>query len=201
MLVYIFLALLANGAARQTALEINFSRPLDAHFISSTRSSNSTPWPGPMSFYSAFCGSVEIEQSIAVQCRLQQPANNADEHILIEGTVEEDVVSSAGKILIPAGSRVVGSGFCDSEGNRILARGHWTFFVPDHQIRVEGVLWRVGAGEGLLGRTDVGNTEEPRVKQAIFRDGTYLYVPAGTEFELKLRGNISVDDLQSADPE
>jgi hypothetical protein len=201
MLVYVFLALLANGAARQAVLDGNFDRRVDGPFTDSIGSDNSTPWPRPMSFYSAFSGLVHIEQSIAVRCRLQQPANNVDEHILIEGTVEEDVVSSAGKILIPAGSRVVGSGFCDSEGNRILARGRWTFFVPDHQIRVEGVLWRAGAGEGLLGETAVGNTEEPQVKRAIFRDGTYLYVPAGTEFELKLSGNIAVDDLQSADSE
>jgi hypothetical protein len=33
---------------------------------------------------------VEIGQSIAVHCRLQRPANNVEEHILIEGTVEED---------------------------------------------------------------------------------------------------------------
>ena len=201
MLVFLSLGLLANGAERLAALDTNFDHRLDRAFANSLVSSESTSLSGRVSFYAAFSGSVEIEQSIAVQCRLQRPANNVEEHILIEGTVEEDVVSSAGKVLIPAGSRVVGSGFCDSEGNRILAGGRWTFFVPDHQIRVEGVLWRPGVGEGLLGETEVGNTEEPHVKQAIFRDGTYLYVRAGTQFELRLRGNIAVDDLQAADSE
>jgi uncharacterized protein YcgL (UPF0745 family) len=40
--------------------------------------------------------------------------------------------------------------------------------------------------------------DQQRIKQAIYRDGAYLYVPSQTEFTLELQGNITVQDLPSA---
>ena len=116
----------------------------------------------------------------------------------ILGNVYEDVVGTAGEVLIPAGSKVIGQGFCDPEQGRILGRGRWTFYVGDHQISIEGRLLDESRKEGLPGTENETGQDNAKIKKAIYRDGLYLYIPVGTEFALKLTGNSSIADLGSA---
>jgi hypothetical protein len=51
--------------------------------------------------------------------------------------------------------------------------------------------------EGLSGEENEPGQDDAKIKQAIYRDGLYLYIPIGTEFMLKLTGNGSVMDLGS----
>jgi len=117
---------------------------------------------------------------------------------MIDGVVQEDVVSSAGKILIPAGSTVIEQGYCGPGQNRILAKGRWIFYLNDHQIAIEGTLWANEQQEGLPGRESGTGLTESKIKQMVYRDGIHLFVAEGTGFVLGLTGNISVRDLGSA---
>jgi hypothetical protein len=154
--------------------------------------------PGQMSMFSAYVPLETEEQKCEVRCKTDRPLNNIDIHIPIEAVVEEDVVDRAGKALIPAGTKVVGQGYCTAETSRILSRGKWIFYASDHQITVDGSMWDETYKEGLPGVQLSQGLDQERVKQAIYRDGAYLYVPSQTEIILKLRGSISVQDLPSA---
>jgi hypothetical protein len=157
-----------------------------------------TPYPGQMSMLSIFAATAEQETGLKVPCKADRSMSNVDAYIPISGIVQEDVVSVAGKILIPAGSKVFGQGFCNAEHARLLGRGRWTFYLSDHEIVVAGTLRDMENGEGLAGEEISEGLDETRVKQAIYRDGIYLYVQAETAFILNLRGAISVEDRPSA---
>jgi hypothetical protein len=154
--------------------------------------------PGQMSMYSAYVPQENGEQKFKVRCKTDRSLNNIDIHIPIEAVAEEDVIGQAGKILIPAGTKVVGQGYCDAEAGRILSRGRWTFYASDHQITIDATMGDEARKEGLAGTQFSEGLDQERIKQAIYRDGMYLYVPSQTEFILKLQGNITVQDLPSA---
>jgi len=160
----------------------------------------STPYPGQMSMFSVYADnhSKVQETELRVRCKTDRSVSNIDVHIPIFSVVQDDVVSAAGKILIPAGSKVFGQGYCDAERGRLLSRGRWTFYLSDHQIGIQGTLWDASHVEGLAGEEISEGLDENRVKQVIYRDGIYLYIPSGTEFTLRLQGEISVEDLPSA---
>jgi hypothetical protein len=153
-----------------------------------------------MSFFSVYCGPGrdQSENEITVSCKVGRAVNNLDEKVIIVGNVYEDVVGTAGHILIPAGSKVIGRGFCDPARGRILGRGRWTFYLGNRQISVQGTLLDETKKEGLPGEENEPGQDDAKIKQAIYRDGLYLYIPIGTEFMLKLTGNGSVMDLGSA---
>jgi hypothetical protein len=159
-----------------------------------------TPWPGQGTFLSIYTGPNVTEHEVTVQigCKTEHALNNVESHIVIEGVLQEDVVSSSGNILIAAGSKVVGNGYCDPDTGRIRARGRWTFFASDHQISSSGVVFDAGGIEGIKGEEVETGMSEAKIKQAIYRDGIYLYVPSGTSFTLRLSGHISVQDLGSS---
>lgn len=154
--------------------------------------------PGQMSMFSAYVPLETEEQKCKVRCKTDRSLNNIDIHIPIEAVVEEDVAGQAGKILIPAGTKVVGHGYCDAEAGRILSRGKWTFYANDLQITVDATMWDETRKEGLAGVQLSEGLDQERIKQAIYRDGVYLYVPSQTEIILELRGRIAVQDLPSA---
>jgi hypothetical protein len=159
------------------------------------------PWSGQRSVLSIYVApdeTAESQRTLEVRGKIDRGLNNLEDRILVAGVVGEDVVSGSGNIIIPAGSKVVGLGYCDAGRGRIMARGHWTFYVSDHQITLEGSLWGNDQREGLPGLEAENGADPDRVKQAIYRDGIYLYVPAATDFVLRLTGNISVRDLGSA---
>jgi hypothetical protein len=154
--------------------------------------------PGEMSMYSAYAAEETEEQKLKLRCKTDRSLNNIEIHIPIEAVAEEDVVSRAGKILIPAGTKVMGQGYCDAEAGRILSRGKWTFYASDYQVRVNGTMRDETRKEGLAGTQFAEGLDQERVKQAIYRDGAYLYVPSQTDFILELQGNIDVQNLPSA---
>jgi hypothetical protein len=153
-----------------------------------------------MSFFSVYCGPDrdQSENEIVVRCKVRRAVNNLEEKVIIVGKISEDVVGTAGQVLIPAGSKVFGQGFCDPEQGRILGRGRWTFYVIDRQISVQGTLLATDRKERLAGEESEPSQDDVKIKKAIYRDGIYLYVPIDTEFVLKLTGSSSVTDLGSA---
>jgi len=159
-----------------------------------------TPYLSQKSMLSVYAGnhSKVQETELRVRCKTGRSVSNIDVYIPIFGVVQDDVVSAAGKILVPVGSKVFGQGYCDAEHGRLLSRGRWIFYLSDHQIGIQGTLWDASHVEGLAGEEISKGFDENRVKQAIYRDGIYLYVPSETEFTLRLRGEISVEDLPSA---
>jgi hypothetical protein len=202
MLAYVFLILLVKAEAEH-------ARAVGSKFVNPPRIVEKTPRvvspapspsSGQMSFFSVYCGPGrgQSESEIIVHCKVGRAINNLDERITILGNVYEDVVGTAGQILIPAGSKVSGRGFCDPERGRILGRGRWTFYVSDHQIGVDGTLLDETKREGLPGAESETGQDDLKIKKAIYRDGLYLYVPVGTEFVLKLTGHTSVTDLDPA---
>ncbi len=175
MLTYVFLILLVKAEAEHArSLEPKHAgSPTIIEKAPGEASPAPTPWPGQMSF-------------------------NLDEKVMVLGNVYEDVVGTSGQVLIPAGSKVVGQGFCDPERARILGRGRWTFYLRDRQIGVQGTLLDENKKEGLPGEEDEPGQDNSKIKQAIYRDGLYVYIPIGTEFMLELSGDSSVTDLGSA---
>jgi len=154
--------------------------------------------PGEMSMYSVYVPRETEEHKLKVRCKTARAVNNIDIYVPIEAVADEDLVGRAGKILIPAGAKIIGRGYCDAEAGRILSRGKWTFYASDHQIAVDATLWDQTLKEGLEGTQFSEALDRERIKQAIFRDGAYVYVPSQTEFILELQGNITVQDLPSA---
>lgn len=202
MLAYLFFILLVKTEAER-ARSLGFrpaSPPMLVEQAPRVVSAVRTPSPGQMSFFSVYCGpgKDQSQTDMVVRCKVGRAINNLDQKVIIVGNVYEDVVGAAGQILIPAGSKVVGEGFCEPERGRILGRGRWTFFVSDHQISVAGALLDATRKEGLSGEENETGQDNTKIKGAIYRDGLYLYVPVGTEFGLRLTGNISVTDLGSA---
>jgi hypothetical protein len=154
--------------------------------------------PGQMSMFSAYVPPEAQEEKCKIRCKTDRPLNNIDIHIPIEAVVEEDVVGQSGKILISAGTKVVGKGYCDGEVGRILSRGKWTFYASDLEITADAAMWDGARKEGLPGIQLSEGVDEERIKQAIYRDGAYVYVPSQTRMILELRGAITVQDLPSA---
>jgi hypothetical protein len=202
MLVYVFLILLMKAEAEH-ARTINLRLAGEPRTIEKSPPALSpapTPRPGQMSFFSVYCGPGvdRSENHIVVRCKVARAINNLDEKVTIVGSVYEDVLSSAGQVLIPTGCKVIGQGFCDPERGRILGRGRWTFYAKEHQITIEGTLLDETKKEGLSGAESETGQDNTKIKRAIYRDGLYLYIPVGTEFAVKLTGNSSVVDLGSA---
>lgn len=135
---------------------------------------------------------------LRIRCKTIRGLNNIEPFVPIEAIILQDVISGAGNVLIPAGSKLIGRGYCDPEAGRFRSRARWTFYVADHQIAVDGTLFDMAGREGLTGDENVAGADINRIKQAIYRDGIYLYVPADTPFDLSLRNNVSVGDLPSA---
>jgi hypothetical protein len=202
MLAYVALILLVKAEAEHArSLELKLaSSPAIIEKGSREVSMAPFPRPGQMNFFSVYCGSDrdQSENEITVSCQVGRAVNNLDEKVIIVGSVYEDVVGAAGHVLIPTGSKVIGRGFCDPERGRILGRGRWTFYVGKRQISVQGTLLDETKKEGLPGEENESGQDDAKIKQAIYRDGLYLYIPIGTKFLLKLTGNASVMDLSSA---
>ena len=160
----------------------------------------SAPLPGKMSMFSVYVvpDRERSVQLLRVRCKIGRALNGSDRRIVIDGVVQEDVVGSTGKILIPAGSTVIGQGYRDPGQNRILANGQWAFYVSDHQIAIQGTLWANEQHEGLPEPESGTGFDESKIKQTVGQDGIHLSVPEGTDFVLRLTGNISVRDLGSA---
>jgi hypothetical protein len=192
MLPYLLLVLLINAKAAAIDQSTRW-RSLDATHLTTASLSPQQP-----SFFSAYSPPEETrETEVAVHCKLSRPISNLDQTVTIIGVVQQDLVSSKGKIIVPAGSKVVGEGYCDAERNRIMAKNKWSLYVSDHLIRATATMFDPLNSEGLKNSADP-NLNEPGVRQAIYRDGAYVSVNAGSDFLLRVTGNISIEDLNSA---
>jgi hypothetical protein len=193
MLPYLFLVLFIN--AKVAALDPAAAQ----HSLASAKPTGFSASVLQPSFFSVYSPEAEAasESRVTVRCKTLREVNNLEERITIVGNVQEDLVSSVGKIIVPAGTKVIGEGFCDSERNRILSHDRWTFYVSDHLIRVTATMLDPLNDEGLRSAQDP-NLNDASVKQAIYRDGTYINIPDGSDFVLRITGNVSIEGLNSA---
>jgi hypothetical protein len=135
-----------------------------------------------------------VAKTLAIQCRTTAPFSNAHGRtVTIHGVVSQEVVTSMGKILIMAGSRVVGSGRLDLENGRFKSNGPWSIFFDDTELQVQAQLLDRPEGlPGILGR------EAPNEDAALpGPDGRSVVVPRNAPFVLELRGEIQLRDLKS----
>jgi hypothetical protein len=192
MLPYLFLVLFIN--AKVAALDHSAGQ----HSLASAKATGSGAPTAQPSFFSVYNPVTETsETQVIVHCKTLRDINNLEQRITIVGNVQEDLVSSVGKIIVPAGTKVIGEGFCDPDRNRILSRDRWTFYVSDHLIRVTAAMLDPLNAEGLRSAQDP-NLNDADVRQAIYRDGTYINIPDGSDFLLRITGNISIEELNSA---
>jgi hypothetical protein len=139
-----------------------------------------------------------IAQRLTIQCRTSVALSNANgRNVTIHGVVTQEVVSSAGKILIMAGSEVVGSGLLDPENGRFKSNGRWSIFFDDTELKVQAQLLDRPAGlPGLLGRETTKEGETFR-REAVMRDGRSILVPRNAPFVLEVHGEMLLQDLKS----
>jgi len=192
MLPYLFLILLIDAKAAAAGQHPTW------HSLSLSRTVASTPFSGQASFFSAYSSPDESrEKEVTVRCKLSRSVSNLEPSITIVGVVQQDLVSSDGKIIVPAGSKVIGEGYCDAEQNRMMAKDKWSFYVSDHLIRVAATMQDSLNSEGFK-NAEMPDLNEPAVRQAIYRDGVYISVPSGSDFLLRVTGNVSIEELNSA---
>ncbi len=133
-----------------------------------------------------------VAQTLAIRCRTSTAISNAHGRtVTIHGVVTQEVVSSAGKILIMAGSRVVGSGILDPENGRYKSNGLWSVFFDDTELKVEAELLDRPSGlPGILG--EEVSSEVPGEVMAPHS----ILVPKDSPFVLELHGGILLRDLK-----
>lgn len=139
-----------------------------------------------------------IAKTLAIQCRTSATISNAHgRSVTIYGVVTQEVVSSTGKILILAGSKVVGSGLLDPENGRFKSDGLWSIFFDDTELKVQALLLDRPAGlPGMLGQESL-NEDEAIQREGVLRDGRFIFVPRHAPFALEVHGEISLRDLKS----
>jgi hypothetical protein len=135
-----------------------------------------------------------------VPCRLDGAISNSKDgsKIIIHALVVENIAATSGRILIQAGTRALGIARVDSLTGRIRSYGKWTLVTDNHALRALARLVEYANGrDGLRGQET--SPEPPELqKQAIIRDGIYLYVPDGQYFALQLLGQFQLQDLRPA---
>jgi hypothetical protein len=138
-----------------------------------------------------------MAKTLAIRCRTSAAISNANGRtVTIHGVVTEEVVSSAGKILIMAGSRVVGSGILDPENGRFKSDGLWSVFFDQTELKVEAELLDRPSGlPGILGE-EVSSADLSLQREAMRRDGRSILVPRNAPFVLELHGEILLRDLK-----
>jgi hypothetical protein len=137
-------------------------------------------------------------KTLAIRCRTSTAISNAHGRtVTIHGVVTQEVVSSAGKILIMAGSRVVGSGTLDPENGRFKSDGLWSVFFDDTELKVEAELLDRPSGlPGILGQ-EVSSEDLTLPREVMTRDSRSIFVPRNSPFVLELHGEILLRDLKA----
>jgi hypothetical protein len=139
-----------------------------------------------------------VAKTLAIHCRTSMAISNArGRTVPIYGVVTQEVVSSSGKILIMAGSKVVGSGLLDPENGRFKSDGLWSIFFDDTELKVQAQLLDRPAGlPGMLGQ-ETSNENEALQREAVMRDGRSIFVPQNATFVLEIHGEILLRDINS----
>jgi len=166
----------------------------------STATDEQNPVSAPITMLSIRADPPEqtMPKTLAIQCRTSAAISNAHgKTVTIRGVVTQEVVSSGGKILIMAGSRVVGSGVLDPENGRFKSEGLWSVFFDDTELRIKAELLDRPSGlPGMVGH-ETSNEGESFEREAVTRDGRFIFVPRNAPFVLELRGKILFRDLNS----
>jgi hypothetical protein len=138
------------------------------------------------------------ENTLLVRCRTDRNTSNSAsaDRIVVSGVVTSDVVSASGKILIAAGSKVAGVGQVDSDNGRIKSDGYWSIFSTDHELRVQAKMSDNDSGFPGIEGEETSNETELSQRQAVVRDGRYVFVPAKTPFVLNLKGKVGIKQLK-----
>ena len=139
-----------------------------------------------------------LPNALSVQCRTSLAVSNIHgTAVSIQGVVTQEVVSSSGKILIMAGSRVAGSAILDLENNRFKSDGQWTIYFNDTELKVHArLLDRPRGLSGIIGQArvpEIGNSEPDLIPPA----SHLVVVPANTPFTLDACGEIELRDVAS----
>jgi hypothetical protein len=139
---------------------------------------------------------LPLANSLAIQCRTSIPITNAHgRNVKICGVVTQEVVSSDGKILIMAGSRVVGSGLLDPDNCRFKSDGLWSIIFDDTELKVEAELLDRPSGlPGILGQ-ETSNEHGALQSETIVRDSRFIFIPKNAPFVLELHGEFLVRNL------
>jgi hypothetical protein len=121
-----------------------------------------------------------------IPCRLEAPLSNAKDgsNIMIYGVVTENIASSSGKILIEAGTKVLGKGHIDALTVRIQSHGPWALVTANHASRARAWLLEYAGGRDGIRGQETSPEAQSLQSQAIVRDGVYLYVPDQHKFTL-----------------
>lgn len=172
--------------------------------IATNRKCNSTESPttihAPITMLSIRVDQPEqtVTKFLTIQCRSSAPITNAyGRTVTLRGVVTQEVVSSAGKILIMAGSRVVGSAMLDPENGRFKSDGPWTVIFDDTELKVQAKLLDRPSGlPGVLGR-EASNEQAALQSEATMRDGRLIFLPKNAPFVLELHGQFVLRDLNS----
>lgn len=137
-------------------------------------------------------------KTLAIQCRTSVAFGNAHGRVVtIHGVVTQEVVSSTGRILIMAGSRVLGSGILDPENGRFKSDGLWSIFFDDSELNVRARLLDRPAGlPGMLGK-EAQNGNEPFRREAVVSAARFIFVPRNAPFTLEIHGEPLLHDLKS----
>jgi hypothetical protein len=157
-----------------------------------------TPVPVTMLSIRAESPDQPLTNAISIECRTSFAVSNVHGRaVSIRGVVTQEVVSPAGKILIMAGSQVIGSGVLDPESGRLRSDGTWTIVFDDTEMKVRALLLdRPGGLLGVIGRVKSG---EAGVSKSSVDSGLarLVVVPGNTSFALELHGEIQLRDLAS----
>jgi hypothetical protein len=162
------------------------------------------PTPAPVTTLSIRADSPEEPTAnvLLIQCRTSLAVSNVrGRAVFIHGVVTQEVVSPAGKILIMAGSRVVGSGLFDPESGRLRSNGIWTIAFEDTEMKVRALLLdRPGGLFGIIGQVKQGESVLATAT-AGSEVGRLVLVPVDAPFTLELHGEIQFRDLASNESE
>jgi len=163
-----------------------------------------SPTPAPVTMLSIRADSPEEPTAnvLLIECRTSLAVSNAHGRaVSIHGIVTQEVVSPAGKILIMAGSGVVGSGLFDPESGRLRSDGVWTIVFENTEMKVRALLLdRPGGLRGVIGQVKQGESVLATAS-ADSEGGRLVVVPANAPFTLELHGEIQLRDLASNESE
>jgi hypothetical protein len=113
-----------------------------------------------------------------------------------KGVLTEDVVSSAGKMLIPTGSKVAGVGQVDPDNGGLQLQGNWSIFAGNRELRILAEMPDQDAGfPGIIGK-ETSFESELSHRQAVVRNGRYFFLADKTPFVFLLKGEVSFKELR-----
>ncbi|MBV9672379.1 MAG: hypothetical protein JO076_06085 [Verrucomicrobia bacterium] len=166
--------------------------------------SRSLAIPAPVSTltirsYPAMPAGSSDENTLNIRCRTYAPVSNLEsDRVTVHGVVTEDVVSATGKILIMAGSKVVGPALIDPENRRLKSDfSYWSIFVDETEIKVQArLLEEMGGLSGIEGK-QVPAENVDHQPPATVSDRYNMFFPEASPFCLEVKGEFSLRDVKA----